>query len=127
MLTSDLCCYSKENRDKDILPSIDQFPNSTGMLDGYHYVKERSNERAATRNFRPRPPKFSAHKPVAGILRITSLPALFVSDPAISVRVRGKTGELSGSNFDYPLRVRQTLPVGFNSAAVCLGDSVSHG
>jgi len=38
VLTSDLC-YSKENLDKDILPSIGLTYDPAGMLDGYHYVK----------------------------------------------------------------------------------------
>ena len=42
VLTSDLC-YSKENLDKDILPSIGLVYDPTGMLDGYHYVKSAIN------------------------------------------------------------------------------------
>ena len=61
VLTSDLC-YSKENLDKDILPSIGLTYDPTGMLDGYHYVKRLVAEDHADVIFAHDPEVFKAHK-----------------------------------------------------------------
>jgi N-acyl homoserine lactone hydrolase len=61
VLTSDLC-YSKENLDKDILPSIGLVYNPTGMLDGYHYVKGAVEREGGDVIFAHDPEVFKAHK-----------------------------------------------------------------
>jgi N-acyl homoserine lactone hydrolase len=61
VLTSDLC-YSKENLDKDILPSIGLVYDPTGMLDGYHYVKSAINREHGDVIFAHDPDVFKAHK-----------------------------------------------------------------
>jgi N-acyl homoserine lactone hydrolase len=61
VLTSDLC-YSKENLDKDILPSIGLVYDPTGMLDGYHYVKSAIDREHGDVIFAHDPDVFKAHK-----------------------------------------------------------------
>jgi N-acyl homoserine lactone hydrolase len=61
ILTSDLC-YSKENLDKDILPSIGLTYDPTGMLDGYHYVKAAAAREKGDVIFAHDPEVFKAHK-----------------------------------------------------------------
>jgi N-acyl homoserine lactone hydrolase len=61
VLTSDLC-YSKENLDKDILPSIGLVYDPTGMLDGYHYVKSAIAREHGDVIFAHDPDVFKAHK-----------------------------------------------------------------
>jgi N-acyl homoserine lactone hydrolase len=61
VLTSDLC-YSKENLDKDILPSIGLVYDPTGMLDGYHYVKSAINREHGDVIFAHDPDVFKAHR-----------------------------------------------------------------
>jgi len=61
VLTSDLC-YSKENLDKDILPSIALTYDPMGMLDGYHYVKQAVDREKGDVIFAHDPDVFKAHK-----------------------------------------------------------------
>jgi N-acyl homoserine lactone hydrolase len=61
VLTSDLC-YSKENLDKDVLPSVGLTYDPSGMLDGYHYVKRLQAEDHADVIFAHDPEVFKAHK-----------------------------------------------------------------
>jgi N-acyl homoserine lactone hydrolase len=61
VLTSDLC-YSKENLDKDILPSIGLTYDPMGMLDGYHYVKQAVDREKGDVIFAHDPDVFKAHK-----------------------------------------------------------------
>jgi len=61
VMTSDLC-YSKENLDKDILPSVGLTYDPSGMLDGYHYVKRLVAEDHADVIFAHDPEVFKAHK-----------------------------------------------------------------
>ena len=61
VLTSDLC-YSKENLDKDILPSIGLTYDPMGMLDGYHYVKQAVAREKGDVIFAHDPDVFKAHK-----------------------------------------------------------------
>ena len=82
VLTSDLC-YSKENLDKDILPSIGLVYDRTGMLDGYHYVKG-AIAREHGDVILPTTRSFQSAQALAGILRIT-VPALFISGPGGSL------------------------------------------
>ena len=56
VLTSDLC-YSKENLDKDILPSI-----GLVLLDRYHYVKGAVEREGGDVIFAHDPEVFKAHK-----------------------------------------------------------------
>ena len=61
VLTSDLC-YSKQNLDKDILPSIGLVYNPMGMLDGYQYVKGAVAREGGDVIFANDPEVFQAHK-----------------------------------------------------------------